>query len=90
MTSLHLCIRCLACLLGLTTYHKSLSALILHVLCHVLIQKELEDGKDVNHEQSTSSIATTRTEITRGLAYSESRAIEVAHGNLLMSFVFIA
>ena len=31
----------------------------------------------MNHEQSTSSMATKRTEITHGLAYSVSRVIEV-------------
>jgi len=31
----------------------------------------------MNHEQSTSSMATNRTEITHGLAYSVSRAIEI-------------
>jgi len=33
--------------------------------------------EDMNHEQSTSSIATTRMKITRGIAYSVFRAIEV-------------
>jgi len=49
--------------------HKSLPPLILHILHDVLIQKGFEDRKDVNHEQSTSSMATTRTETTCGLAY---------------------
>ena len=46
------------------------------MLRHALIQKGLEDSKDVNHEQSTS-MATTTTETPRGLACSVSRVIEV-------------
>ena len=62
----------LACLPGPTSYHKSLPALILHVLRYA-------KRAQVNREQFTSSMVTTRTEteITRGLTYSVSRAIEV-------------
>jgi len=63
------------CLLGLTTYRKSLLTLILHVfkegsrIVHIV--------EDVNHEQSTSLMATARMETTHELTYSVSRAIEV-------------
>jgi len=63
-----------ACLLGPTTHHKSLLALIWHVLHHPLVQKGLEDTLAVNCEQSTSSMVATTT---RGHAYSVSRVIEV-------------
>ena len=39
--------------------------------------KQLEEFEDMNHEQCTSSMATTRTEITHGLTYSGTRAIKV-------------
>ena len=60
LTSLHTCVSMLACLLGPTTYHKSLLALILCILCHALIQTGLED---MNHydEQSTSSVDLTHS-----------------------------
>ena len=62
----------LACLPGPTSYRKSLPALILHILSYA-------KRAQVNREQSTSSMVITRTEmeITRGLTYSVSRAIEV-------------
>jgi len=59
VTSLHMCMCMPACLLGPTNYRKSLPALILHILRNALIQKGLED---MNHEQSTSLMVTTRTE----------------------------
>ena len=70
-------VRAYACLLAcldrpLTV---TLPALILCILWHALIQRGLEDSKDMNHEQSTSSMATTRTETTHGLTYSVSRAM---------------
>ena len=63
-------------MLGLTTYYrKSLPVLILSVfkegsrIVHIV--------EDVNHEQSTSLMATARMETTHELTYSMSRAIEV-------------
>ena len=76
VTSLHPCVCMFACLLaclpGPTSYHKSLPALILHILRY-------SKRAQVNSEQSTSSMVTTRTEmeIIRGLTYSVPRAIEV-------------
>ena len=82
MTSFHLCVcmsACLlACLLGPTTYRKSLLALILHIWCHALIQKGSRIAVEVvNHEQSIFSMATTRMETIRGLTSSVSRVTEV-------------
>ena len=54
VTSLHPCLCMLVCMLGPTAYSESLPALILCVLRYSLIQKGLEDSKDVNLEQSTS------------------------------------
>ena len=65
----------LACLLGLTTYCKSLPALILRVLHHALSQNGSRIA--VNREQFPSLMVTTRTETTCGLMYSVSKAIEV-------------
>ena len=74
----HTCVCLLACLLGLTTYHKSLPALILHIWCHALIQKGSRIAVEVvNHEQSIFSMATTRMETIRGLTSSVSRVTEV-------------
>ena len=65
----------LACLLGPTTYRKSLLALILHICC---LKKGSKIAVEVvNHEQSTFSMVTTRMETIRGLSYSVSRVTEV-------------
>ena len=79
VTSLHTCVCMFAWILFVpTTYHKSLPALILDILHHALIQKKLEKRvEDVNLEQSTSLMATTRTETTHGLTYLVSRVTEV-------------
>jgi len=79
VTSLHPRVFILVCLLGPTTYRKSLPALTLRVLCHVLLQKgsSLIAVEDVNHDNLPRSMATTRMETTRGPAYSVCRAIEV-------------
>ena len=66
----------LACWLGLTTYHKSLPALILHILHHALIQKGLGDDR---REPWTVYLLDGKTtmETTHGLTYSVARATEV-------------
>ena len=46
--------------------------------------------EDMNHEPSTSSMATTMIENTRGLTYSVARVIEVTNGNLSKLFVIVA
>ena len=53
-----------------------LPALILHVLHHVLIQNHSR-VEDMNHGQSNSSMAITRTETTHGLTYSVARVIDI-------------
>ena len=55
-------------------------------LRHALIQK----GQDVNHEQSTSSMATARMETTHQLTYSVARAVEVTHLSLLPDSRFLS
>jgi len=67
-----------ACLLACLDWSLTVShfQLLFCMLRHALIQKGLKDSKDVNHEQPTS-MATTRTETTRGHACSVSRVVEV-------------
>ena len=61
---------------GPSTYRKSLPALILRVLRHALIQKPLWELKH-QHGQSSSLMATTKTETTRWLTYSVARVIDI-------------
>ena len=69
VTSLHPCVCMfvclLACLLGPTTYRKSLLALILRGLHHTLYSKT-SIVEDMNHGQSSSSMMMTKTETTHG------------------------
>ena len=67
---------CLSVMDGPSTYCKSHPALILHVLRHVLIQNHSR-VEDMNHGQSNSSMAITRTETTHGLTYSAARVIDI-------------
>ena len=59
------CVCSLACLLGPTTYRKSLLALILRGLHHTLYSKT-SIVEDMNHGQSSSSMMMTKTETTHG------------------------
>ena len=59
---------CLSVCHGPSTYHKSLPALILHILCHALIQ---------NHGQSNSTMVTTRMETTHRPTYLMARATDI-------------
>ena len=81
---------CLSVCHGPSTYCKSLPTLILRILHHALIQKPLEI--DMNHGQSNSAMATTRTEPTRGLTctYSMARAIDIAAWQSVDAIVFVA
>ena len=55
-------------------YSRSLSALILRILCHSLIQKLLPNYSARRHKPSTSSMVTTREEFNRGPTYSMAGA----------------
>ena len=69
---------CLSVCHGPTAYHKSLLALTYFAHFHpALVEKSLKRDEDMNHGQSNSSMATARTETTRGITYSVARAIEV-------------
>ena len=85
VTSLCLFMYMLARMLGPTTYRMSFPAFI---LC---IQKGLRIAiEDVNHEQSTSLMATTRMETTHGLTYSVFRATEVTTWQSVNAVAFFA
>jgi len=79
---------CLSVCHGPSTYLKSLPALILCILHHALIQKPLKI--DMNHGQSNSAMATTRTEPTRRLTYSMARAIDITAWQSVDAIVFVA
>ena len=71
-----MCVCLLACLLGATTYRKSLLVLTLYIVHHAFIQKQLEI-EDLNRGWSSSSMVTARIESTHGLTCSVARVIEV-------------
>jgi len=78
---------CLLCLdWPLTVRHLCTCASYFAPLRHALVQK----GQDMNHEQSTSSIATARMETTHQLIYSVSRAVEVTRLSLLPDSQFLS
>jgi len=76
MTSLHPCMCRFACLLAWTD-HSTVSHFQL-LFCAFCVMRKFKKGLEdiisiaVNCEQSTSSMATTRTETTCGLTYSVS------------------
>jgi len=76
-----------ACLLGPTTYCKSLPALILRVLRHALIQKGLED----TYQSTVSSLPPRwRWQLLVDLPIQCLEWWRYLHGNLSMLFVFVA
>jgi len=80
VTSLHpcTCVNLLTCLFAWTDhllYVKSLPALILHILRHVLNLRTTVE--DINHGQSSCSMAMTRTKTTHKLPIQWPRVIGI-------------
>jgi len=87
VTSLRLCVCMFACLLGPTTYCKSLPGSYFACFASCINSKRARGYVSVNREQSTSSMAMTTT---RGLAYSVSRVMEVSAWQSVNAICFVA